>query len=69
MIASVIVDILSANVDKVYDYIIPAEMTVIKGHRVIVPFGGRNIEGYVIDIKSQSGIEENKLKSIIKTLE
>lgn len=69
MIASVIVDILSANVDKVFDYIIPAEMTVKKGHRVSVPFGGRNIEGYVIDIKSQSGIEENKLKSIIKTLE
>ena len=69
MIASVIVDILNSNVDKVFDYIIPENIDVKKGNRVFVPFANRQIEGIVIDLKEKSNIEKNKLKSITKVLE
>ena len=69
MIASVIVDILNSNVDRVFDYTIPENIDVKKGHRVLVPFANRKIEGYVIDIKEQSNIESSRLKAVISLLE
>ncbi|MBO4412393.1 MAG: primosomal protein N' [Clostridia bacterium] len=64
MIAEVIVEVSSSNVDKVFDYIIPKELKrdEIVGSRVLVPFGVRHIEGYVIGVKESSNVE--KLKSI-----
>ena len=41
MIAEVIVDVLSSNVDKVFDYNIPSSLDVVVGDRVDVPFGPR----------------------------
>ena len=67
IIAEVIVDIAHSQVDKVFDYI--ATPDVQKGQRVVVPFGKQTLEGYVINLKSQSSFEKDKLKSIIKTLE
>ena len=66
MIAEVIVDVLASEVDRVFDYNIPsscADITV--GYRVLVPFGGRKIEGYVISIKETTDCPPDKLKSII----
>lgn len=68
MIASVIVDILSGNVDRVFDYNIDSK-DIKKGHRVLVPFGNRKVEGIVIDIKEHSDIEDSKLKPIISILD
>lgn len=68
MIASVIVDILNSSVDRVYDYT-ACDNCVEKGSRVMVPFGGRYVEGYVIDIKQKSDVEKSKLKSIIKVID
>lgn len=63
MIAEIIVDILNSEVDKIFDYKIITPVEV--GTRVIVPFGNRKVEGYVLNIKSTSNIESNKIKSII----
>lgn len=66
MIAEVIVDVLASEVDRVFDYNIPsscADITV--GYRVLVPFGGRKIEGYVISIKETTDCPPDKLKTII----
>lgn len=56
MIAKVIVDVKSKNVDKTYDYLIPLEYQHILqiGARVIVPFGSRKVMGFVLDISSES---------------
>ena len=52
MIASIIVDIANSEVDKIFDYTIPAELSSLTpGFRVLVPFGIRDIEGYIIGVK------------------
>ncbi|MEJ7312182.1 hypothetical protein WL385_13475, partial [Staphylococcus epidermidis] len=51
-----------------FDYIIPERLQsfVQVGVRVIVPFGPRTIQGYVMSIQSQpdEGIDISKLKEI-----
>ena len=60
MIAEVIVEITSSNVDKVFDYLIPnfalESFSVLVGRRVLVPFGNRKIEGYIINTKESSNL-------------
>jgi len=65
MIAEVIVDVLSSNVDKVFDYGIPKDMNVVVGERVDVPFGNRKVDGFVINIKQTSQVPKDKLKDIL----
>ena len=70
MIAEIIVDVMSSEVDRVFDYDIPsslADLTV--GYRVLVPFGNRKIEGYVVGIKDTTDCPKDKLKSVISKLD
>ncbi|MCK9575861.1 MAG: primosomal protein N' [Clostridia bacterium] len=69
MIAQVIVDIANSEVDKIFDYKIEDGFFVQKGMRVLVSFGPRTIEGYVINITDTSEVKKEKLKSIIKILD
>ena len=62
MIAEVIVDISNAYTDKVFDYIANIDTKV--GDRVSVPFGNRWLDGYVLKLKQQSDVPENKLKKL-----
>ena len=62
MIAQVVVDIPNDAVDRVFDYI-ALENTQI-GMRVKVPFAGRLVLGYVIQLSEKSQIEPSKLKTI-----
>jgi primosomal protein N' (replication factor Y) len=66
-IAEVIVDIANSAVDKIYDYYLPDGFTV--GQRVLVPFGPREIEGYIINIKEDTDYDKSKLKTVVKPLE
>lgn len=66
MIAQVIVDVANSEVDRIFDYIIPTDLTLLIGNKVIVPFGSKNIEGYVIGIKETSDLDPSKLKQIVK---
>ena len=69
MIAEVIVDVLNSEVDKVFDYVIPEDLCVQVGHRLIVPFGNRKIEGYCLSKKETSTYDQSKLKSIISVID
>ncbi|MEP9851713.1 primosomal protein N' [Staphylococcus aureus] len=68
MIAKVIVDIPSKSVDFAFDYIIPIRLQsmVQIGMRVIVPFGPRTIQGYIMEITDHpdTNIDVAKLKEI-----
>ncbi len=66
--AKVIVDIASSLVDKVFDYYFCDENYEI-GMRVMVPFGNRVIEGYIIDITDKCTYEESKVKKIIRAID
>jgi len=67
MIFEVIVDISNSEVDRVFDYI--GDETICVGNRVLVPFGNRKIEGFVIGQKQTSNFEISKLKNIIKKID
>ncbi|AKG73735.1 primosomal protein N' [Salinicoccus halodurans] len=71
MFASVIVDVPSKSVNQVFDYRIPSGMQdIIKvGHRVVVPFGRRTIQGYVMNIKDTADFDPSKIKPISRTLD
>lgn len=70
MIAEIIVDVLSSEVDRVFDYNIPSSMSNITvGYRVLVPFGNRKIEGYIVNIKETTDCPADKLKDICTILD
>ncbi|MDO6655584.1 primosomal protein N' [Anaerobacillus sp. 1_MG-2023] len=64
MIAKVIVDVPANQTDRMFDYAIPEEWEemIEPGMRVVVPFGPRKIQGFVISVVSES--EHGKLKEI-----
>ena len=66
MIAEVIVDVAAYPIDRPFDYVVPSNMQeVIEcGSRVKVPFGPRKVLGYVTRLKTDSDLDEEKLKSI-----
>lgn len=67
MIAEVIVDISTSEIDKVFDYAVPDGAGIRAGDRVQVNFAGRNIEGIVVRLKDETTVE--KIKPIIKKLD
>ncbi len=69
MFASVIIDQDTKALDKVFDYKIPDKLELQKGMRVFVPFGSRILQGYVIDIKRDTLIDENRIKNVIAKIE
>ncbi|MDQ0230587.1 primosomal protein N' [Metabacillus malikii] len=62
--ASVIVDVQAMQTDRAFDYKVPEEwqQLVSPGMRVIVPFGPRKVQGFIVELKNQTDYE--KLKSI-----
>ncbi|MBY0097631.1 primosomal protein N' [Mesobacillus maritimus] len=68
-IASVIVDVPAKQTDKTFDYLVPEhlENVIVPGVRVNVPFGPRNIQGFVTGLKTESDFK--KLKQIVEPLD
>ncbi len=68
---NVIVDISNENVDKPYMYILPEDMEVSPGQRVLVPFGRANkpTEGLVLSFANDTIEDASSYKYIIHTLE
>lgn len=66
MIAQVIVDIATSEVDRIFDYSCTQDVTL--GCRVIVPFGNMKIEGVVIGIKEKSDYEKG-IKPILRVID
>lgn len=68
MIADVLVEITSAWISKTFSYIIPSSFNIKKGVRVIVPFGKKHLEGFVINIRPFEK-QEYELKEIIDVID
>lgn len=71
LIAEVIVDVSTYHVDRPFDYQVPVEwISVIElGSRVKVPFGPRNVLGFVVGLKKETDVLLNKLKEINQILD
>lgn len=68
MVAQIIVDVSSSEVDKIFEYAIPQTMSLETGYRVKVPFGKRVLEGYVLEITEEKTTSHD-LKEIIEILD
>lgn len=71
MIAQVIVDVAAYPVDRPFDYEVPKQMESLiePGSRVKVPFGHRDVLGFVISVTEETEIASNKMKSISTLLD
>jgi primosomal protein N' (replication factor Y) len=69
--AGVIVDVRAEAVDRIFQYSIPDKLAgkLELGHRVLVPFGHRRVEGYVVEFSGELEISADRLKSIIRLLD
>lgn len=65
LVAEVIVDVPSSNINRPFDYLVPVELQdrIRVGSRVLVPFGSRKVGGYVLGFTANPHAES--LKSII----
>ncbi|WP_373688768.1 primosomal protein N' [Brevibacillus daliensis] len=63
LIAKVIVDIPVSRTNRPFDYLIPAwlEPLLAVGGRVIVPFGPRKVQGYVVSITEEANDSDSKM--------
>lgn len=64
MFASVIIDQDAKALDRVFEYIVPDDMKAKVGMRVVVPFGARYIQGFIIDLNDTCQYDQTKLKKI-----
>ena len=62
MIVGVLVEISHQSVDKIFDYRVRDELKdkIKVGIRVEVPFGRQTLEGFVLEIKEDSSLEQLK---------
>ncbi|KGR92125.1 primosomal protein N' [Ureibacillus massiliensis 4400831 = CIP 108448 = CCUG 49529] len=70
-VAEVIVDVSAYPIDRPFDYLIPEEMQELieMGCRVKVPFGPRNVLGFVTEIKDTTEVPVDKIKSLSQLLD
>ncbi len=64
-----IVDVPTKQTDRAFDYLIPEQWhgVIQPGMRVVVPFGPRNIQGFVTELKAESDFK--KLREIIEPMD
>ena len=60
--ASVIVDVPAKQTDRVFDYEVPEkwEGFIQPGMRVVVPFGPRQIQGFVVGLKGTTSVKKTR---------
>lgn len=65
--ARIIVDISQEKLDKTFDYRIPERLKgrLTVGMQVVVPFGSRQITGYIVELTDEADYEEEKLKDVL----
>ncbi|MDF2813853.1 MAG: primosomal protein [Paenibacillus sp.] len=71
MYAHVIVDVPTKQTSRPYDYVIPGELLdwVQIGSRVGVPFGPRNVQGFVVGLSDYTDTPPNKIKAIQEVMD
>ena len=66
--AEVLVEIKAKALDKTFTYNVPEKFKAKIGKRVIVPFGNRRLEGFVLKLEKQKKLDY-KLKDIIDVID
>ena len=71
IVAEVIVDVSAYPVDRPFDYLVPEKMheLIELGSRVKVPFGPRQVLGFVVNLKDHTEVPLDKIKPISSLLD
>ncbi len=71
VVARVIVDVAAYPVDRPFDYLVPEEWHALieVGCRVRVPFGPRNVLGFVVALQTETDVPMNKIKPVSQVLD
>jgi len=69
MFCAVMVEIAQPDLARTFTYQIPEGMNLSEGMRVLVPFGSRRVEGYVMGVSDTSDVPLERVKQVIRTLE
>ncbi len=71
VVAQVIVDVAAYPVDRPFDYLVPEEWhsLIEVGSRVKVPFGPRNVLGFVVALQTETDVPMNKIKPVSQILD
>ncbi len=64
MFAEVIVDIAHSDVDRIYDYACGED--VVRGMRVVVPFGKGVTTGFVMRVKERTELDPARIRKILR---
>ncbi len=68
MLADILVEVVAKTTDKTFTYHIPDGMNAKEGMRALVPFGKRNIEGFIIRIYDEVELDY-EVKDIIQLVD
>ena len=70
MVVGVLVELSNKNIDRVFEYSVPEELTshMKVGIRVLVPFGKMELEGFVLNIKNHKDTDKD-LKEVISVVD
>ena len=69
MYAQVIIDQDAKALDKEFEYRVPTGLNIEVGMRVLVPFGSRQLQGFVIGITEECHYDSSKIKDIIASVD
>lgn len=69
--ANIIVDISHEKLDKTFQYRVPKHLKsrICVGMRVLIPFGPRQIKGYVIELTDAAEYDVDKIKEIVDVVD
>lgn len=69
-VAQVLVNITTKSINKAFSYLIPVHLDYVGvGWRVIVPFGNRKLEGFIIGVTTMEDCSQTELKAILDILD
>ncbi len=69
MFAKIIIDQDAKALDKVFEYRVPEDLQVEVGERVVVPFGNRSVQGFIVGFADTSEYDAEKIKPIQSKIE
>ena len=67
MVAEVLVEVAAKQISQTFSYAVPSDKKVEVGKRVLVPFGSRTVEGFVL--KMEEGTKDFSLKPILEVID
>ena len=67
--ASVVVDLSAGALDRVFSYRVPENMEVGAGYQVRVPFGARQLSGFVVGLSDHADLPDERIRPLLGTMQ